>query len=94
MTRLLLLADGIIPNAKPTKIPGVSDGVSQLLGYGLWIIILAGVAGTGYGIYKLATSDKSRQGGGGEPFRWMGGGVAAIILAGSLIAILNGIAGG
>ena len=93
MGRIRRLADGI-PAAKPTKIPGIDGTVSQLFGYGLWLLILAGAAGTGYGIYKLAISDKSRHGGGAEPFKWMGGGVAAIVLAGSLIAILNGIAGG
>lgn len=84
----------LIPTAKPTQIPGVSHGVSQLFGYGLWIVLLAGVAGAGFGIYKLAISDKSRNGGGSEPFKWMGGGVAAIILAGSLITILNGVVSG
>ena len=49
--------------------------------------------GTGFGVYKLAVADKSRHGGGSEPFKWMGAGVAAILLAGSLITILNGIAG-
>jgi hypothetical protein len=47
----------------------------------------------GFGVYKLAVSDKSRNGGGAEPFKWMGGGLAAVILSSSLIAILNGIAG-
>ncbi|MGY5099485.1 hypothetical protein [Streptomyces sp. 900105245] len=83
----------LIPGAKPTQIPGLSDPVSTLLGYGLWLLILAGVGGVGFGIYKLAISDKSRHGGGSEPFKWVGGGVVAILLAGSLITILNGIAG-
>ncbi|MGW2724087.1 hypothetical protein [Streptomyces sp. NPDC001492] len=91
-TQLVTLA-GIIPNAKPTKIPGLDDTVSQLLGYALWGLVLAGVGGTGFGVYKLAVSDKSRHGGGSEPFKWMGGGIVAIVLAGSLITILNGIAG-
>lgn len=84
---------GIIPGAEPTEIPGLSDPVSKLFGYGLWILILAGAGGAGFGVYKLAVADKSRHGGGSEPFKWMGGGVATILLAGSLIAILNGIAG-
>ncbi|MFE2314126.1 hypothetical protein ACFXC8_13185 [Streptomyces sp. NPDC059441] len=91
-TQLVTLA-GIIPGAKPTQIPGMSDTVSQLLGYALWGLVLAGVGGTGFGVYKLAVSDKSRHGGGSEPFKWMGGGIVAIVLAGSLITILNGIAG-
>ncbi|MET9399319.1 hypothetical protein [Kitasatospora sp. NPDC002965] len=84
---------GLIPAAKPTKIPGLDGPVGTLMGYGLYLIVLAGVAGVGYGIYKLVMSDKSRHGGGSEPFKWIGSGVAAILLSGSLIAILNGIAG-
>ncbi|MFF3578597.1 hypothetical protein [Streptomyces mirabilis] len=91
--QLVTLADGLIPGAKPTKIPGMDGTVSQMFGYALWLLVLAGVGGTGYGVYKLAISDKSRHGGGSEPFKWMGGGIAAIILASSLITILNGIAG-
>jgi hypothetical protein len=90
-TELITLA-GLIPGAKPTPIPGLSGPVSDLFGWGLWIIILAGAGGVGFGLYKLAVSDKSRNGGGSEPFKWMGGGIVAIILAGSLITILNGIA--
>lgn len=91
---LVTLADGIIPGAKPTAIPGVSDDISQLFGYGLWLLALAGACAVGFGIYKLAISDKSRHGGGSEPFKWMGGGIAALLLSGSLITIINGIAGG
>lgn len=83
----------LIPNAKPTKIPGLDGPVSEIFGYGLWLLVLAGVGGVGMGVYKLAVSDKSRGGGGSEPFKWMGGGLAAILLSSSLIAILNGIAG-
>jgi hypothetical protein len=83
----------LIPGAKPTPIPGMEGPVSQIFGYGLWLIILAGVGGVGYGIFKLAVADKSRNSGGAEPFKWVGGGIAAVILSGSLIAILNGIAG-
>ncbi|MEU1312618.1 hypothetical protein ABZ419_27515 [Streptomyces cinnamoneus] len=90
----LVTLAGVIPGAKPTPIPGMDGTVSQLLGYGLWLLVLAGVAGAGFGVYKLAVADKSRHGGGAEPFKWMGGGVAAILLGGSLITILNGIAGG
>ncbi|MFF7081804.1 hypothetical protein [Streptomyces lavendulae] len=92
--KLYTLADDLIPKAEPTKIPGMDGTVSKIFGYGLWLVILAGVAGVGFGVYKLAVSDKSRNGGGSEPFKWMGGGVAAILLSGSLIAILNGISGG
>ncbi|MEU2380321.1 hypothetical protein [Streptomyces misionensis] len=84
---------GLIPGAKPTKIPGMDGPVSEMFGYGLWLLILAGVGGVGFGVFKLAISDKSRNGGGSEPFKWMGAGVAAILLSSSLIAILNGIAG-
>jgi len=67
--------------------------VSQLLGYALWLLILAGAGGTVLGVYKLALSDNSRQEGGSEPFKCRRAGIAAVILPGSLIAILNGIAG-
>ncbi|MFD4412499.1 hypothetical protein [Streptomyces sp. NPDC058475] len=90
----LVTLAGIIPGADPTPIPGMKGPVSQLFGYGLWLVILAGVGGVGFGVFKLATADKSRHGGGSEPFKWMGGGVAAILFAGSLITILNGVAGG
>ncbi|MER6891920.1 hypothetical protein [Streptomyces halstedii] len=91
---LITLAEDapLIPGGTPTQIPGLSGPVTQIFGYGLWLLILAGVGGTGFGVYKLAVADKSRNGGGAEPFKWMGGGVAAILLAGSLITILNGIA--
>ncbi|MGW6876043.1 hypothetical protein ACWGVR_10485 [Streptomyces xanthophaeus] len=82
-----------IPGAKPTKIPGLDGPVATIFGYGLWLLILAGAGGVAFGVYKLAVTDKSRSGGGSEPFKWMGGGVAAVLLAGSLITILNGIAG-
>lgn len=98
MEKLYTLADDapgpLIPDAKPKKIPGLDKPVMDIFGYGLWLVILAGVAGVGFGVYKLAVSDKSRNGGGSEPFKWMGGGVAAILLSSSLIAILNGISGG
>ncbi|MEW1926420.1 hypothetical protein [Streptomyces sp. NPDC088360] len=84
---------GIIPDAEPVKIPGMDGVVGDMFGYGLWIVMLAGVVGAGIGIYKLAIADKSRHGGGSEPFKWMGGGAAAILLSGSLIQILNGVAG-
>ncbi|MEV7028058.1 hypothetical protein [Kitasatospora sp. NPDC093558] len=83
----------LIPSAKPTRIPGMDGTVSTLFGYGLWLLVLAGVVAAGVGVFKLAMADKSRHGGGSEPFKWMGGGIAAVLLAGSLISILNGIAG-
>ncbi|MFI1285141.1 hypothetical protein ACH4U5_31025 [Streptomyces sp. NPDC020858] len=91
-----LAAEGepLIPGGSPQKIPGLDGPLTKIFGYGLWLLVLAGVGGTAFGVYKLAVSDKSRNGGGAEPFKWMGGGVAAILLAGSLITILNGIAGG
>ncbi|MFJ8335391.1 hypothetical protein [Streptomyces sp. NPDC094437] len=85
---------GLIPGAKPTPVPGMAGPVGQLFGYGLWLLVLAGAGAAAFGVYKLAVADKSRNGGGSEPFKWMGGGAAAVILASSLIAILNGIAGG
>ncbi|OKI92080.1 hypothetical protein AMK18_32975 [Streptomyces sp. CB01249] len=84
----------LIPPATPKAIPGLDSSVATLFGYGLWLVVLAGAGGVGYGVFKLAVSDKSRGGGGSEPFKWMGGGIAAVILAGVVIAVLNGIAGG
>ncbi|MFF3256457.1 hypothetical protein ACFYWP_37000 [Actinacidiphila glaucinigra] len=83
----------LIPGAKPTPIPGMSGPVSQMFGYGLWILLLAGTAAVGVGVFKLAVSDKSRHGGGSEPFKWMGGGVVACLLSGSLLTIINGVLG-
>ncbi|MEU5164291.1 hypothetical protein AB0G74_32385 [Streptomyces sp. NPDC020875] len=82
----------LIPPATPTKIPSMDGPVSEIFGYALWVLTIAGVGGVGYGVFKLAVADKSRNGGGSEPFKWMGGGILAIIIAGSLISILNGIA--
>ncbi|MFJ4622556.1 hypothetical protein [Streptomyces sp. NPDC088812] len=94
MQLINLAADGdLIPGSKPKQIEGLDDTVGDLFDYGLWLLMLAGAGGTGFGVYKLAVSDKSRNGGGSEPFKWMGAGVAAILLSGSLITILNGIAG-
>ncbi|GAA1418900.1 hypothetical protein GCM10009601_15000 [Streptomyces thermospinosisporus] len=90
---LITLAAAEIPGAEPTEIPGLAEPVAKLFGYGLWLLVLAGAGGAGFGVYKLAIADKSRHGGGSEPFKWMGAGVATILLAGSLITILNGIAG-
>ena len=80
--KMMMLADGLIPGAKPTQIPGMSGPVTKMLGYALWGLVIAGSVGAIIGIY------------GSEPFKWMGGGLAAIIISSSLIAILNGIAGG
>ncbi|MER5966789.1 hypothetical protein [Streptomyces sp. NPDC002057] len=83
----------VLPGAKPTPIPGMAPIVSELFGYGLYVLVLAGCCAVGYGVLKLATADKSRSGGGAsEPFKWMGGGVLSILLASVLISILNGIA--
>ncbi|MEU8779216.1 hypothetical protein [Streptomyces sp. NPDC048606] len=92
-TDLFTLAGDLIPGAKPTAIPNLDTTVSRIFGYGLWLLVLSGVGGTGFGVYKLAVVDKSRGGAGSEAFKWMGGGVLAILLAGSLISILNGISG-
>ncbi|MFD6874325.1 MULTISPECIES: hypothetical protein [unclassified Streptomyces] len=83
----------LIPPAKPKAIPELETTISTIFGYGLWALALAGAAGVGFGVFKLATSDKSRNGGGSEPFKWMGGGIIAILLSSTLIAVLNGIAG-
>jgi hypothetical protein len=91
---VLAAPNNLIPGGKPTVIPGMSDTVSKLINYALWVLMLAGAGGVGFGVYKLAVSDKGRNGGGAEPFKWMGGGIAAVLLSGSLVAILNGIAGG
>lgn len=82
----------LIPNSPAKKIPGLSDSVGTLISYGLYLLILAGLFGIGVGVYKLATSDKSRNGNGAEPFKWMGGGLAAVLISGSLVAIVNGVA--
>ncbi|MFD8348515.1 hypothetical protein ACFV1X_06115 [Streptomyces coelicoflavus] len=91
MTMVNLAA--LIPGAKPTPIPGSNRPIAEILGHGLWRLVPAGVGGVGFGVYKLAMSDKSRNGGGAEPIRWMEGGLAAVFLSSSLITILNGIAG-
>ncbi|MFD4371092.1 hypothetical protein [Streptomyces sp. NPDC058486] len=83
----------LIPGGTPTPIPGLDGDAAQLINYGLWLVLLSGVAGAGIGVVKLAISDKGRGGGGAEPAKWMIGGVAAALLSGSLVAILNGIAG-
>lgn len=83
----------LIPGGTPTPIPGLSGDAAQLINYGLWVVLLCGVIGAGIGVAKLAISDKGRGGGGAEPAKWMIGGVAAALLSGSLVAILNGIAG-
>ncbi|WNI20415.1 hypothetical protein [Streptomyces sp. ITFR-16] len=84
---------GLIPPATPTEIPGLGGTVSTLFGYALWLLLIAGAGGVGFGVFKLAVSEKGRGGSASEPFKWMGSGIAAILLSGSLIAILNGIAG-
>ncbi|MFJ5588311.1 hypothetical protein ACIQCG_01010 [Streptomyces noursei] len=83
---------GLIPDAKPTVIPNTEDIIGRFAGYGLWLLVLAGAAAICFGIFKLAVSDKSRNGGGAEPFKWMGGGLVAVVTAGSLISIINSIA--
>jgi hypothetical protein len=84
---------GLIPPAKPTIIPGTAPTISTLAGYGLGVLVLAGLVGVGVGLVKLVFSDKSRQGGGGEPFKWIGAGIGVATVSGSLIAIMNGLVG-
>ncbi len=84
----------LIPGGQPTPIPGLDGQVAKLINYGLWLVLLCGVAGAGIGVAKLAISDKGRGGGGAEPAKWMVGGVVAALLSGSLVAVLNGITGG
>ncbi|MGV9277738.1 hypothetical protein [Streptomyces griseosporeus] len=91
---ITLAAGGLLPGTDPKPIPGLNGPVTQLLGYGLWLVVLAGATGVIIGVTKLALADKSRHGGGAEPLKWMGAGAVAVILSGSLIAIINGIAGG
>ncbi|MER7763052.1 hypothetical protein [Streptomyces sp. NPDC097619] len=83
---------GLLPGAKPTPIPGLAPVVSEIFGYCLYLLIIAGASATGFGIYKLAWADKGRQGGGSEPFKWMGAGILAVLMAGTLITMINGIA--
>ncbi|MEH0589867.1 hypothetical protein QA942_39880 [Streptomyces sp. B21-106] len=90
----LVTLAGLIPGAKPTPIPGLSGPVGEIFGYGLWLLVLAGGGGVAFGMYKLAISDKSRNSGGSEPFKYMGAGAFVLVVSGSLIAILNGLAGG
>ncbi|WP_424217699.1 hypothetical protein ACN20G_36660 (plasmid) [Streptomyces sp. BI20] len=95
-----LLADSVlakkegdlIPPASPTKIPEMESVVKNIFGWGLWLLVLAGAGGVAFGVYKPAVSDKSRGGGGSEPFKWMGGGLFAILISSPLIAILNAVA--
>ncbi|MFJ5552514.1 hypothetical protein [Streptomyces sp. NPDC093225] len=83
---------GLLPGAKPTPIPGLGPVLIELIGYGLYMLVLAGGSATGYGIYKLAWADKGRQGNGAEPFKWIGAGILAVLMAGILIPMINGIA--
>lgn len=89
----LAVPSPLIPGGTPTPIPGLAGDAAQLIGYGLWLVLLCGVAGAGIGVAKLAISDKGRGGGGAEPAKWMIGGVTAVLLSGSLVAVLNGITG-
>ncbi|MDX3343795.1 hypothetical protein V5N34_36610 [Streptomyces baarnensis] len=90
----IILAKDLLPPAQPKPIPGADKVVTPLFEYGLWILALSGGVGVGIGGYKLATINKGRDGNGMEPFKWMGGGLIAVVLAGSLIAIINGVAAG
>ncbi|MFI1786142.1 MULTISPECIES: hypothetical protein [Streptomyces] len=89
----MILAKDLLPPAQPKPIPGADEVVQPLAEYGLWLLALAGGVGVGIGGYKLATANKGRDGNGMEPFKWMGGGITAVILAGALISIINGVAG-
>ncbi|MFF4902617.1 hypothetical protein [Streptomyces sp. NPDC001068] len=89
----MYLAGDLVPASKPKVIPGMEGPVGEVISYALWLLILAGVGGVIFGLIKLATSDKSRNSGGSEPFKWIGGGLVAVILSSSVIAIVNGVAG-
>ncbi|MYT82493.1 hypothetical protein YW3DRAFT_06785 [Streptomyces sp. MnatMP-M77] len=89
----IILAKDLLPPAQPKPIPGADKVVQPLFEYGLWILAISGGVGVGIGGYKLATTNKGRDCNGLEPFKWMGGGISAVVLAGSLIAIINGVAG-
>lgn len=83
---------GLIPDAKPTPIPGLKGPVATFFGYGLYALVLAGAVAVGIGVWKLEMGDKRPGGGGGaEPFKWIVAGVVSILLSSSLISILNGI---
>ncbi|MEU8741967.1 MULTISPECIES: hypothetical protein [Streptomyces] len=82
----------LLPPAVPTPIPGMGGVVQRLFGYGLWILVISGGVGVGVGGYKLAMINKGREGNASEPFKWMGGGIAAVAIAGALITIVNGVA--
>lgn len=81
----------VIPMTQEMDVPGVSGAVSQFAGYGLWLLAFAGLGALGCGIYKFATADGSGRGYRNESFRWISGGVVAILLSGSLIIGFNGI---
>lgn len=95
---MMMLADALaaggdaLPGAKPKAIPGLAPVITELFGYGLYIMVIAGGVAIGIGFYKLSMSDKSRSGGGSEPFKWMGSGVVTVMVSGVLISIVNGIA--
>ncbi|MFD3908987.1 hypothetical protein ACFXOL_29425 [Streptomyces californicus] len=89
----ITLAGDLLPPAKPKPIPGAGPVVQRLSEYGLYLLALGGGVGIGIGGFKLATANKGRDGNGMEPFKWMGGGLAALLLAGALIGIINGVAG-
>ncbi|MFE9437046.1 hypothetical protein [Streptomyces sp. NPDC006640] len=89
----MYLAGDLIPASKPKVIPGMNGSVGQMLSYALYVLVLAGIVGVIIGGIKLAISDKSRNGNGMEPAKWIIGGLAAVILSGSVIAMVNGVAG-
>ncbi|PVC80737.1 hypothetical protein DBP19_35105 [Streptomyces sp. CS090A] len=88
-----ILAADLLPPAQPKPIPGAGPVVQTLAEYGLWILVIGGGVGFGVGAYKLGTANKGRDANGWEPFKYMGGGIAAVVIAGSLIAMINGVAG-
>ncbi|MGC5401748.1 hypothetical protein ACPXCP_39170 [Streptomyces sp. DT20] len=95
-TDLVVLAGDpppLLPGAKPKAIPGLAPVVQELFGYGLYLLVLAGATGVGVGVFKMATANKGRGEGGSEPFKWMGAGLGAVMIASVLISVINGVAG-
>ncbi|WP_424216690.1 hypothetical protein ACN20G_31715 (plasmid) [Streptomyces sp. BI20] len=86
--------DDVLPPATPTLIPGTEGAVKKFIGYGLFLLTLAGAGGIAFGGYKFATSDKSRPGAGMEGVKYMAGGIGAVLISGSVLTIVNSLAAG